>query len=342
MENRAAYLVGARKIEIRPCPMPIIDDDSVGIRIKDIGICGTDLHKYKSGHVSGGALPWILGHEAGGVVYEVGKNVRHLAVGDRVAIEPGHPCGKCETCKSGRYNLCTSVRFLAAAPYPGVLCEYISYPASLAFKLPDNVSTMEGALVEPLSVGLHATARGDVRLGQTIAILGGGSIGMCTLLSAKARGASRIIVVDLFESHLKKALELGATDVVNASECDAVQALLQLTDGRGADIVFETAGCASTMAQTCHVVKVGGTIVAVGDVMGDVSYCFRNIYLREAQIIGVFRYCNTYPTAINAIASGAIDIKQIVSSEFGFEHTQEAFEAAAFDKTNCIKAVVHL
>jgi len=342
MKNRAAYLVGPRKIELGDCPMPVVGDDSVGIRIRSITICGTDLHKYTSGIVPNTPLPWILGHEAAGEIYEVGKNVKNLSVGDRVAIEPGHPCGKCEYCKTGRYNLCRSTEFLAAPGYQGALREYMSYPADWVYKLPDNVSTAEGALVEPLSVGYHAVKRGEIKLGDTVVILGMGSIGFCTLLCAKAFGASRIIAVDLVESHLDMALKMGATEVVNPKECDAVEKIMELTGGVGVDMVFETAGSAITMAQTPYIVKVGGTIVMVGDIMKEVPYYFRNIYLREAKVVGVFRYRNTYPTILQMISSGRIDAKQIITSEFPLEQAQKAFETAAYDKENCIKAVIHL
>ena len=238
--------------------------------------------------------------------------------------------------------MCKKVRFMATPPYNGGLQKYIAYPAHKAYKLPKNMSTMEGALLEPLSVGLHAVERGDVRLGQSVAILGGGCIGMCTLLAAKAYGASRIIVADIIESHLDMALKIGATDVGNSNKEDTVEMINKITGGEGTDVVFETAGIAATAAQTSYIVKRGGTIVMVGNIFGDVPFSFRNLYVKEAQVKSVFRYHSTYPKAIEAVASGRIDIKSIVTGVFDFKDTAEGFIQALDNKDKCIKNVIHI
>ncbi len=344
MKNQAVVMTDVRKFEIRDIPMPEISDDEVGIQVKNVGICGSDMGFFegKAFSIFPDSLPFVLGHECAGIIYEVGKNVKNLKIGDRVAIEPGVPCGNCEFCESGRYNLCPDVVFLATPPIEGGLKRYISYPAHKAYKLPDNMSTMEGALIEPLSVGIHAAVRGEVSIGKTVAILGGGCIGLCTLLAAKAWGASQIIVSDLFDNRLNKALEVGATDVVNSKNVDAVEKIMELTGGVGADVVFETAGNAVTAAQTSYIVKRGGTIVMVGNIIKDVPFSFRNMYKKEAQLKSVFRYRNTYPMAIQAVASGRINVKSIVSAEFPFEKSQDAFDRAVDDKLNCVKVVINI
>jgi len=161
-------------------------------------------------------------------------------------------------------------------------------------------------------------------------------------LAVKARGASRIIVTDIVDSHLDKALELGATDVVNSRTDDVVSRIKELTDGKGVDIVFETAGIAATAVQTGYIVKRGGTIVMVGNIFGDVPFNFRNIYVKEAQIRGVFRYHSTYPTAIEAVASGRIDIKRIVTGVYSFADAERAFSDALDNKEQCLKNVIHI
>lgn len=344
MKNQAIVMTDVRKFEIRDIDMPAIGDDDVGIRVESVGICGSDMHFFegKAFHIFPNSLPFVLGHECGGVVYAKGKNVRNLEMGDRVAIEPGIPCGTCEFCTSGKYNLCPSVVFLATPPHEGALKRFISFPAHKVFKLPDNVSTMEGALIEPLSVGIHAVLTGGVSIGSTVAILGGGCIGLCTMLAAKAWGASRIIVSDLYKNRLDKALELGADAVVDSSSEDAVARILELTEGQGADIVFETAGSKITAAQTSFLVKRGGTIVMVGNIFEDTPFSFRNMYKKEAQLKTVFRYRNTYPVAIQAVAGGKIPVKEIVSAQFDFEHAQQAFENAVDDKRNCIKNIINI
>lgn len=344
MNNVAAVMTDIRKFEFREVPMPVVKEGEVGIAIKDVGLCGSDLHFFNGDaqKIFPNALPFILGHECGGVIYEVGKGVEGLKEGDRVAIEPGVPCGRCEFCRSGRYNLCVKVRFMAVPPYNGGLQKYISYPAHMVYRLPKNMSTMEGALLEPLSVGLHATTRGEVTLGSSVTILGAGCIGMCTLLAAKARGASRIIVTDIADSHLEKAIELGATDAVNSRKEDVVERIKELTDGKGTDVVFETAGIAATAAQTGYVVKRGGTIVMVGNTLGDVPFSFRNIYIKEAQIKGVFRYHSTYPVAIEAVASGCINIKKIVTGVYPFADAERGFVDALDNKEQCLKNIIHI
>ncbi len=342
MQNQAMVMTDVRKFELCNVSMPEVGTDELGIAVKSVGICGSDMHFYegKAFSIFPNSLPFVLGHEAAGVVYQVGENVKDFQVGDRVAIEPGVPCGKCAFCESGRYNLCPDVVFLATPPVEGALKRYIKYPAFKTYRLPDNLSMTEGALLEPLSVGIHAVQRSGVTIGKTVAILGGGCIGLCTLLAAKAWGASRIIVCDLFDSHLNKALALGATDTVNSGTQNTVEQIMKLTGGAGVDIVFETAGSPVTAAQTSHIVGRGGTIVMVGNIMPDVPFSFRNLYKKEAEVRAVFRYCNTYPIALQAVASGRIDVKRIVSASYPFEQAQQAFDHAVDDKVNCVKAVI--
>ncbi len=337
-------MTDVRRIQLAEIPPPAIGPDDVGIEVKHVGLCGSDVHFFegKAFHIFPNSLPFVLGHECAGVVYETGANAKGLRVGDRVAVEPGIPCGKCRYCREGRYNICESVKFLATPPYGGALKRRIAYPHHMVYKLPDSVSTMEGALAEPLSVGMHAAKRGGVKVGDTAVILGSGCIGLCVLLAAKAWGASRVIMTDIFDSRLTKAREIGASATVNSKDEDAVERILELTNGEGADVVFETAGNAVTAAQTSHIVRRGGTIVMVGNIFQDVPFSFRNLYKKEAEVKSVFRYNNTYPAVIEALADGRIDAKPIVSSVFSFGKTQEAFEMAADDKINCIKAVVEI
>jgi len=342
MKNQAMVMTDVRKFELQDIPMPKIGADEIGVQIKSIGICGSDMGFFdgKAFSIFPNSLPFVLGHEAAGQVYEVGSEVTDFKPGDRVALEPGIPCGKCEYCQTGRYNLCSHVKFLATPPYEGAMKRYISYPAFKAYKIPDCMSYTAGALCEPLSVGIHAVQRGRVSVGKTVTILGGGCIGMSTLLAAKAWGASRIIVCDLFDSHLEKAEKLGATDVINSKNEDAVKKIMELTDGIGTDVVFETAGNAITAAQTSYIVRNGGTIVMVGNIMNDVPFSFRQIYRKEAEVRGVFRYANTYPVAIQAISTERIKVEDIVSAVFPFEKSQEAFAEAIDNKVNCVKAVI--
>ncbi|HYE12545.1 MAG TPA: NAD(P)-dependent alcohol dehydrogenase [Patescibacteria group bacterium] len=345
MSNKAIFMHGTNEMVWKDVPMPVIKENEVLIKVEAVGICGSDVHYYQHGRIGDFVVEgdFILGHECAGEVVEVGSGVKNLAVGDRVALEPGKTCGKCEFCKEGRYNLCPDVEFFATPPYHGVFTNYVAHPEDMCFKLPENVSNVEGALVEPLAVGLHATDIGGVKLGDTVMIYGSGCIGLVTLLASKARGASKIIIVDVLENRLKKALELGATHVINPMEADVVETVKAITEGKGAHVVVDTAAAVVTVKQTVDVLRIGGTIVLVGMTPKDeVEFNFMKLMGKEGVLKTIFRYRNLYPVAINAIASGAINVKSIVSHEFDFENTKEAFDFVVNNARDVVKAVIKI
>lgn len=345
MENKAVYMTGLNKMEIRELEIPVPKEKQVLVKLEYVGVCGSDVHYLQHGKIGSFIVEgdFILGHECAGTVAAVGPGVKNLKVGDKVALEPGITCGQCEFCKSGRYNLCPDVEFLATPPYQGCLMNYIVFPENMAFKLPDNVSTKEGALVEPLAVGLHAAAQGGVRLGDKVVILGAGCIGLVTLLACKAYGATEVMVVDVVEKRLEVAKKLGASHVINARLENAIAKIAELTGGSGVDKVIETAGNEITIRQTAYLVKRGGTIVLVGLAPRDViEFDFMQIMTKEAEIKSVFRYRNLYPAAIGAIADGKIDVKGIVTHEFDFADTEKAFAHVIENKNDVVKAVIKL
>ena len=338
-------MTGIGEIEIREVETPILKDGQALVKIEYVGICGSDSHYLENGRIGDYVVDgdFILGHECAGTVTEVGKGVSGLKVGDRVALEPGCTCGKCYYCKTGRYNLCPHVEFLATPPYHGCLQNYLAFPADMCFKLPDNVSTRDGALVEPLSVGFHAAGQGRITPGDHVVILGAGCIGLVTLLACKAFGATDITVVDMIPKRLEFAEKLGATRTLNAGEGDVVCRISELTDGEGVDVVFETAGSSGTVAQTPFLVKRGGRIVLVGMSPEDViPFNFSTLMWKEASIQTVFRYRNIYPKAIGAISGGMVDVSGIVTHEFDFEDTAKAFEFIRTNKNDVVKAIIKL
>lgn len=341
---KVVYLTEPGKMEIADEPKPLVTPGNALVKIEYNGICGSDVHFFKDGRVGDCVLhdKFVLGHEVSGTVVEIGEGVTNLQVGDRVALEPGYACGKCEFCKTGRYNLCPEMKFFAAPPVAGALKEYVSHPADMCFKLPDNVSTMEGALVEPLAVGLHATSLGGVSLGQSVVILGAGCIGLVTLLSAKARGAAKVIVADLHEKRLEFARQMGADETINAKEEDVLKRVHELL-GDGPDVVFETAGSPVTIAQTPWVARKGGTIVLVGmSAESEIRYNFFQAMEKEVTIKCVFRYRNLYPVAIAAISSGSINVKQIVTHEFTLDESERAFRTVVEDAQNVVKGIIKM
>ncbi|MBE5972713.1 MAG: NAD(P)-dependent alcohol dehydrogenase [Lachnoclostridium sp.] len=343
--QKAAFMQGLDNMVIKEIPVPEVGEKQVLVQLEYVGICGSDVHYYHHGNCGAYKVnleeDYMLGHECAGTVVEVGPGVENLKVGDKVALEPGITCGQCEFCKSGRYNLCPDVVFLATPPVQGCYEEYIAFPENMCFKLPEHMSTKEGALIEPLSVGFHAANQGNVQTGDTVVILGAGCIGLVTLLACKARGAGKIIISDLVDARLEKAKELGADHVLNGKEADVLAEIAKLTDGKGADKVIETAGSPYTIAQTAHIVKRGGTVVLVGlAAVEEINYNFAQIMDKEAEIKSVFRYRNIYPKAIAAVASGAIDVKGIVTHEYDLDHIQEAFTEAVNNKTDLVKLVI--
>lgn len=344
--NKTAFLTELQKIEIQETQVPEIGANDVLVKMEYCGVCGSDVEFFAHGCIGTNQVkyPFILGHEVSGIIDAVGENVKNVEVGQPVVIEPGIPCGHCEFCRQGRYNICANMKFMSSPPYDGLLSKYVAVPASAVFPIPEGVSTKTAALVEPLAVGMHASKLGDVKAPKTVVILGGGCIGLCTLLSCKQLGASRIIVSDLFQNRLDIAKELGA-EIVNASECDSVEKILELTNGEGADVVLETAGSKITASQTTRLLRRGGTIVIVGNVLGDVPFNFRNISRIEGTVKVARRYCNDFQVCLGAIQNGGIPAEKlecIVDAVYGFEETQQAFETSLKDKQNITKVVIKI
>jgi L-iditol 2-dehydrogenase len=342
MKNEAAVMTGVQQMEIQEVVMPICGENDVLIESAYIGVCGSDVHYYELGKFGTNEVkpPFILGHEYSGTIVETGKNVKNIKTGDRVALEPGIACGHCHFCNTGRYNICESLRFPSCPPYNGFLQRYVTHPAHLAFKLPESVTSLNGALMEPLAVGIYSASEGKVELGKTVAILGSGCIGLTTLLACKQRHASKIIVTDLFDSRLKQAKSMGAHYAINASGLDPVEEIMKLTGGRGVDVVFETAGNKNTAMQASYVVARGGRIVLVGILVGDTALNFRTIGQKEADIKVIWRYKNVFPFAIKAIEEGYLNLDGIVSHVFDFVDSKKAFDTAIHDKEHAIKVSI--
>jgi L-iditol 2-dehydrogenase len=303
------------------------------------------VHYYKSGRIGSFVVrkPIILGHECAGEVVAVGKDVKKHRVGDRVAVEPGVPCRRCSFCRTGKYNLCRDVVFLATPPVDGAYCEYITSPEDFTFKIAPNMSFEEGAMIEPLSVGVHACNRGQVKPGDSVAVLGAGPIGLVTLQAARAYGATRVIATDVDARRLALAKKLGATDAVNAARQDSVKEVLRLTDGLGVDIAFETAGAVPTTQQTIGVVRPGGVIVWVGLAAQDVfPIDVMNAICKEVDIRGIFRYANTYRNAIALVAQKRVNVKAMITRRFALDQVPEALAFAASQGKRAIKIMISI
>ena len=266
MKNRAVYMQGTNNMVFKDVAVPELSSKDVLIKIDTVGICGSDVHYYQHGKIGDFVVngDFILGHECAGVIVDIGKKVQNLSIGDKVAVEPGVPCGKCEFCLQGKYNLCSDLVFMATPPDNGCLMDYIIYPAQWVFKIPDKMSFAEGALIEPLAVGMHAVAQAQADIGKSALIFGAGCIGLVTLLTLKSRGITNIYIVDMIDSRLDKAKELGATETINVKNENVTTIINKLTDDKGVDMVFEMTGSPQAISQTVKTVKKGGTIICVG------------------------------------------------------------------------------
>ena len=325
--------------------IPTAKDDEVSVQLDYVGVCGSDLHYYETGAIGDYVVetPFVLGHEPGGVVVEVGKNVKRLKIGDKVALEPGKTSGQCEFCKTGRYNLCPDVIFFATPPVDGVFQEYVAHEANLRFKLPDNVSTLEGALIEPLAVGFHAAMQGEAHAGQVAVVTGAGCIGLVTMMALKAVGVSKVYVTDIMQKRLDKALELGADGVINSKDTDAVAKIMELTDGKGCDLAIETAGTEITTRQCIDIVKKGANVVLVGySKTGEMTLPMSLVLDKELTFKTVFRYRHIYPMAIDAVANGKVNLKGIVTNVFDLDDIQKAMDYSVNNKADIVKSVIKI
>ena len=336
-------MTAALKIEWTQRDIPQPGPGELLIKLEYVGLCGSDLHFYQDGRLGNWVPdgPLVLGHEPGGQVVEIGDGVEGFAVGDKVAIEPGVSCGQCERCKEGLYNLCDHMSFMAVpGERDGVFLEYCVHPANMCYKLPENMDTMEGALIEPLAVAFHSVGISGACIGQSAVVLGCGCIGLVTIMVLRASGISETYAVDVLEKRLEKALEVGATKVLNAKKED-IKALCDSLPGGGVDFVFETAGSEATTLLTASLIKKNGTVVLVGMAPEpEITYDIGSLMAKEARVLTIFRYRNLYPRAIAAVSNGSIPLKKIVSHVFEFDNLIEGVAFNVNNKHEVIKAVI--
>jgi L-iditol 2-dehydrogenase len=302
----AAVLNKPLDITVKKVSIPEPKEDEALIKVYCIGICGSDVHYYEHGKIGRYVVkePIILGHELAGEVVKVGERVTNISVGDRVAVEPGVTCGRCEYCKSGRYNLCPDVIFMATPPVDGAWTEYVTIRSDFLFKLPDGMSYEEGALLEPLSVGFHAMNRGRVTPSDRLFVSGLGPIGLLAIQAAKIFGVTEIYASDVVPYRRQLASEIGATAVIDPLNENVNERIAELTDGKGITVVIETSGNPGAIADTVKLVNRGGRIVLVGmPAVDEIPININQIIDDEIDVYGLFRYANTYPAAIQHLAS---------------------------------------
>jgi D-xylulose reductase len=316
----------------------------VRIAIRTVGICGSDVHYYTHGAIGPFVVraPMVLGHEAAGVVVEVGSAVTNLQEGDRVCMEPGIPDPNSRATQLGIYNLDPAVRFWATPPIHGVLRPTVVHPAAFTFKLPDNVSLAEGAMVEPLAVGMHAANKARIKPGDVALVMGAGPIGMVTALATLAGGCSRVIMTDVQQPKLDLAATLGPITPVNVAKETLSDVVSKVTDGWGVDIVFECSGNERAAAGVFAPLCPGGVVVFVGIPLAPIAYNVADAQIKEARVEHVFRYAHVYPRAIALMGSGKIDVKPLITDTFEFADSVKAFDFAVAMPPTSVKAQIEL
>lgn len=320
-------------------------DNDVRIHITNVGICGSDIHYYLRGGIGEYIVkePMILGHEASGVVTSVGSGVADLKAGDRVCMEPGIPTANSRESREGFYNLDPDLTFWATPPVHGCLCEEVVHPASLTFKLPDNVSQAEGAMVEPLAIGMQAATRAQIKPGDTALVLGCGTIGIVTALSALAGGCSKVFISDIKSSKLKITDHYENIFPIDLNTESIEEVLQTATSGRGADVVFETTG-SSAVFNTVHTFAAPrGTIVLIGiPASGKAEISITGCQAKELRLETIFRYAHMYQRSVDLIASGSIDVKPLISKIYPFSKSIEAFKAASDPAAQFVKVQIEM
>lgn len=337
-KNRRAFLHKEHYFELRHDKIPTPKEDEALVKIAANGICGSDIHFYAEGKLGNFLVttPYVPGHEASGTVVAVGEKVKNVQEGQRVIIEPGIPCGRCEMCLSGKYNLCPDVVFFSAPPIDGTLCDYICVRANFLHIMPDELSFIKGAMAEPAAVAVHAVNQaikaGSIS-GKSATVIGAGPIGLFVAQVFKSMGGGKVTCVDISDYKLEKAKELGADMVINSLKNDVPD--------RSSDVVFETAGVPKTTAQMIDIAKSGGTIIQVGWPAGNmVTMNIATFIDKELTYKCVNRYANAFPTAIQYLADGRIDIDKMISKSFSLDEVGEAFRYARECSGEIVKVAI--
>jgi L-iditol 2-dehydrogenase len=334
---KAAMLYGVKDLRIEDISVPEIGHGEILVKVKAATTCGTDLKIYKRGYVEGVIkLPTVFGHEWAGDVVEVGEGATWIKKGMRVRGGNSSPCLRCYMCQRGKFNLCEDMMWLW-----GAYAQYIRVPSRIVTlntqAIPDHVTYEEAAVTEPLACVLHGVEEAEVKLGDTVAILGAGPIGLLHLLVGKKMGAGKIIITDTVDERLQLARTIGADETINAGKGDAVEMIRNLTDGYGADVVIEAIGLPATWEQALKMVRKGGTVLEFGGCPPgtNITVSAEQLHYGETTILGAFHTTPAhFKKALNLISSGAINVKPLITRQMKLDEIPEAFETLSTSKTD--------
>ncbi len=331
------------RFEYSDFPDPAVGDDDVLVRVRACGICGSDVHG-STGKTGRRIPPIIMGHEAAGIVEDVGPNVSGFKKGDRVCFDSTVYCNKCPACRKGFFNRCDKRQVLGvsvpAFKRHGCFAEYVAVPSWIVFKIPDNLSFIQAALLEPASIGTHAANRAPISEDDTVLVIGAGTIGLFILQGARLRGAAQVIAVDIDEFRLSVAKKLGASATINPAKSNLKEAVLKLTSGKGADVALEAVGYAKTFADAVSVTKLGGYVVAVGNLEKKAEFDLQELVARELTFTGSYASSGEFSRCIDWVACGQINVEPLISDVLLLQDGQYAFERLLKAEENLLKIVL--
>jgi L-iditol 2-dehydrogenase len=324
-------------------PDPAVGDDDVLIRVKACGICGSDVQGF-TGKTGRRIPPLIMGHEAAGIVENIGKNVKDFERGDRVCFDSTVYCNRCEPCQKGYYNRCESRQVLGVSTpnfkRQGALAEYVAVPSWIAFKIPGHLSFTHASLLEPVSIGMHAANRAPISTNDTVVVIGAGTIGLFILQASRLKGAGRVFVSDINEFRLDAAMKLSADEVINPVKSNLTETIFRKTKNKGADVTFEAVGYAKTFQDAISVTKMGGHLIAVGNVEKTAEFNLQELVARELTFRGSYASSGEFRDCIELVASGKINVEPLISDVLPLEDGPRAFDRLLKAEENLLKIVL--
>jgi L-iditol 2-dehydrogenase len=314
---KALLLKDYKQLEITSVPDPAIGPEEVLVRVMACGICGSDVHGY-DGHTGRRIPPLIMGHEAAGVIAEVGPDVKQFSPGDRVTVDSTVYCGKCFYCRRGNVNLCDNRNVLGVSCNEyrrhGAFAEFMAVPQHIVYRLPDDLSFEQAAMIEAVSIAFHAINRTPLKLGDTVVVVGAGMIGQLVIRTLRQAGCGKLIAIDIDDRKLQMARDLGADEGINANSPDISAQILERTHGRGSDLAFEVVGTSVAFNTAVTSVRKGGAVTLVGNLSPKVDMPLQQIVTREIALIGVCASSGEYPACIDLMARGKIDVRAFISA----------------------------
>ncbi len=340
---KALVYIEPLRVEYTDVPAPTISDDDVLVRIKACGVCGSDVQGY-TGKTGRRIPPLIMGHEASGIVESLGKNVKDFKPGERVCFDSTVYCNKCDPCKRGLYNRCEKRQVLGVSTADfkrhGAFAEYIAVPWWIVSKIPDHLSFTHAALLEPVSIAMHAANRAPISGSDTLVVIGAGTIGLLILQAAKLKGSQKVIVSDINEFRRDTAIKLNADIVLNPTTSNLKEAVFSETESKGADVTFEAVGYANTFADAISVTKTGGHLVAVGNLQKMVEFDLQELVARELTFTGSYASAGEFRDCIDLVASGKINVEPLISDVLPLKDGPSAFDRLLKAEENLLKIVL--